>query len=166
MPLSYRNGKWYWGSKGGFDTKAQALAVARAAFASGYHEQTERETMNKQAIAQFAGTLLHSATVAHFMHLQTRSYAEHKALGEYYEGIPNLVDALVETIQGSYGIVNGYPDSFDNPVDTSAAEYFTDLKEFVTDMRIELPQESAIQNEVDTIENFINSTLYQLTFLR
>lgn len=166
MPISYRNGKWYWGSKGGFDTKAQALAVARAAHASGFKEEAEGETMNKQAIGTFVGTMLHSATIAHFMHLQTKSYSEHKALGAYYEGIIDLVDALAESIQGCYGIITEYPDSFDYPVDTSPMEYLADLKEFVSDMRVELPQESEIQNEVDNIANFINTTLYKLTYLR
>jgi hypothetical protein len=36
MPLRNVKGKWYWGSRGPFDTKAKALAVARAAYASGY----------------------------------------------------------------------------------------------------------------------------------
>ena len=36
MPLVKKQSGWFWGSKGPFDTKAQALSVARAAFASGY----------------------------------------------------------------------------------------------------------------------------------
>lgn len=45
MPLRNVKGKWYWGSKGPFDTKAKALAVARAAYASGYKgEQKNSET--------------------------------------------------------------------------------------------------------------------------
>jgi hypothetical protein len=36
MPLRNVKGQWYWGSKGPFDTKAKALAVARAAYAHGY----------------------------------------------------------------------------------------------------------------------------------
>ena len=38
MPLVKRQSGWFWGSKGPFDTKAQALSVARAAYASGYRE--------------------------------------------------------------------------------------------------------------------------------
>lgn len=38
MPLVKRQSGWFWGSKGPFDTKAKALAVARAAYASGYKE--------------------------------------------------------------------------------------------------------------------------------
>lgn len=44
MPLRNVKGKWYWGSKGPFDTKAKALAVARAAYAHGYKgEQKNNE---------------------------------------------------------------------------------------------------------------------------
>jgi hypothetical protein len=30
------------------------------------------------------------------------------ALGEYYEGILDLIDTVIETYQGQYGIVDGY----------------------------------------------------------
>lgn len=36
MPLVKRSNGWFWGSKGPFDSKAKALAVARAAYAHGY----------------------------------------------------------------------------------------------------------------------------------
>ena len=36
MPLVKRQNGWFWGSKGPFDSKAKALAVARAAYAGGY----------------------------------------------------------------------------------------------------------------------------------
>jgi len=36
MPLVKRQSGWFWGSKGPFDSRAKALAVARAAYASGY----------------------------------------------------------------------------------------------------------------------------------
>jgi len=39
MPLTKKQTGWYWGSQGPFDTKAKALQVARAAYASGYKEQ-------------------------------------------------------------------------------------------------------------------------------
>ena len=39
MPLVKKQSGWFWGSKGQFDTKAKALQVARAAYASGYKEQ-------------------------------------------------------------------------------------------------------------------------------
>lgn len=36
MPLVKKQSGWFWGSKGPFSTKAKALSVARAAYASGY----------------------------------------------------------------------------------------------------------------------------------
>ena len=36
MPLVKKQSGWFWGSKGPFNTKAKALSVARAAYASGY----------------------------------------------------------------------------------------------------------------------------------
>lgn len=36
MPLVKRQSGWFWGSKGPFDSRAKALAVARAAYANGY----------------------------------------------------------------------------------------------------------------------------------
>lgn len=36
MPVHKKNGKWYWGSKGPFDTKQKAQEVGRAAYAHGY----------------------------------------------------------------------------------------------------------------------------------
>ena len=41
MPLRNVNGKWFWGSKGPFTSKAKALSVARAAYAHGYKETNE-----------------------------------------------------------------------------------------------------------------------------
>jgi hypothetical protein len=41
MPLTKKQSGWYWGSQGPFDTKAKALAVARAAYASGYKAQSK-----------------------------------------------------------------------------------------------------------------------------
>jgi hypothetical protein len=40
MPLVKKQSGWYWGSQGPFDTKAKALAVSCAAYASGYKSQS------------------------------------------------------------------------------------------------------------------------------
>jgi hypothetical protein len=39
MPYRKTDQGWFWGSKGPFDSKAKAMQVARAAYASGYHEE-------------------------------------------------------------------------------------------------------------------------------
>ena len=47
MPLVKKQSGWFWGSKGPFDSKAKALAVARAAYASGYKEQAFTNNINE-----------------------------------------------------------------------------------------------------------------------
>src|SRR6056300_1477720 len=46
--------------------------------------------------------LLHSSQIK-LLHWQTKSYAEHKALDDLFNGIVNLQDELVEVIMGKYG---------------------------------------------------------------
>lgn len=167
MPLIHKPDGWYWGSKGAFATKAQALAVARAAHASGFKEESQE--MKPSIIAEFIGTLLHSATITHFMHLQATgegSYAKHIALGTYYDEIVDLVDTVAESIQGlTDEIIEPYPTSFAN-VQADALTYIKSIREYVKATRKELPQDSEIQNEIDAICTLLNSTAYKLSKLR
>lgn len=48
-------------------------------------------------------------TAAHLLHLQSRSYAQHKALEEFYEGLLELVDQYAEVYQGRAGLIASYP---------------------------------------------------------
>lgn len=125
--------------------------------------------MDKKAIAEFIATLLHSATVAHFKHLQVTgpgSYAAHKALAGYYEEIPGLVDTVAESIQGWFGeIITEYPTSFENN-SQQPLEYIESLKVYVEESRYYLPDASEIQNEIDAIATLLNSTAYKLRFLK
>ena len=40
MPITEKNGKWYWGEQGPYDTKEAAQRVAMAAYLSGYKKKT------------------------------------------------------------------------------------------------------------------------------
>ena len=111
-------------------------------------------------------TLLNSATVAHVLHLQTRSYAEHKALQGLYSDLPDLVDSVVEAWQGRNGAIMDYPQQVVNvAVEGTALEFVKYLKDIVDENRDGLGDESEIQNLVDGIAELIDSTLYKLTFL-
>lgn len=163
MPIQRKPDGWYWGSKGPFKSRAKAQQVATAAYASGYKKENQ---MEKYKVGEFIGTLLHSATIAHFMHLQTTSYAAHVALGTYYDEIVDLVDAVAESVQGCYGnIIRDYPNMFSN-AEIEPLAYMESLKNYVSESRQNLPQDSNIQNEIDNIATLIDSTLYKLRFLK
>jgi HD superfamily phosphodiesterase len=113
---------------------------------------------------QFVAVLLHSATATHFLHLQSRNYAEHVALAEYYDAIVELADKYAEAYQGCYNIISGYPSDFALAKD--AVQYLRKIKAFVDAIREDLPQDSALQNIVDEVVGQLASTLYKLRFLR
>ena len=118
-------------------------------------------------MGEFILTLLHAATNTHILHLRSRSFSEHSALGEFYQALPDLVDAVVESTQGRYGELIDYPVSYYPPRETGLEE-LQDLKDYVDQTRrgADIPQDSEIQNAIDEIASLINSTLYQLTFLK
>lgn len=108
-------------------------------------------------VATFLMFLLRSAPDAHLMHWETGSYAQHQALGEYYEGIVERVDDLAEAYMGRHEKLKfGAGD----PV-----QYLEKMQRFVEESREHLPQDSELQNLVDEIAQLIDSTLYKLRFL-
>jgi hypothetical protein len=117
---------------------------------------------NHKTAAEFVGVLLHSSTATHFLHLQTASYAAHKALGHYYENIIDLADKYAEAYQGHFGIIplNDYPDGF--KVQADAAKYANSLLTFVKGIRKDLPQETDLQNIIDEIVGEISALIYKL----
>ena len=116
-------------------------------------------------ISQFISTLFASRTQAHIFHLQTTSHAQHLALGDYYDGIVDATDALVELIQGRYGIVRGYTSPATFKEDDGTVAYFEALLKYVDVNRKNLPQDSNIQNQVEEVVDLVNRTLYKLKFL-
>jgi hypothetical protein len=117
-------------------------------------------------VSQYISTLLASRTQAHIFHLQSNSYAQHIALGEYYDGIIDATDALVELIQGRYDIIRGYTSPATFKEDNGTVSYFEALLKYVDLNRKSLPQDSNIQNQVDVVIDLVDSTLYKLKFLR
>lgn len=113
--------------------------------------------------ADFLLTLLHATTNTHLLHWTTKSYAEHQALGTFYEELPDLVDSLAEKIMGKYGATPTFKGGYYAQAANGKAE-LEELKEYVQIQRTKLPQDSEIQNEVDNIANLINQTLYLLRF--
>ena len=49
------------------------------------------------------GLLFQSRDAMHLTHLKTTSFAEHKALNAYYDGILDLTDSFIETYFGRNG---------------------------------------------------------------
>ena len=116
-------------------------------------------------MGEFILSLLHSATNTHILHWQTKSFAEHMALGEFYAAMPGLIDTLVEATQGVTGEIIEFPADYYPPAEDGLTELL-ELREFFIENRDVMPKDREIQNLLDGIGDQIDSTLYKLRFLK
>lgn len=117
-------------------------------------------------VNEYFGTLLQSVTETHKKHLMVDKYSDHKALNEFYDEMPKLVDALVEHYQGEHGKVENYKNMIEAE-DKDAKTYLEELLDFTKKGRDELfKDDSALSSDVDSIIGQIDSTLYQLRELK
>jgi len=114
----------------------------------------------------FVGLLFLARDVAHSVHLNTRSYAKHKALQGFYEGIVDLADDFAEAYQGRHGMIG--------PITLMSAKKTSNIVDFLKDQLEEIEKcryevcdkdETAIQNIIDEIVALYLKTLYKLQFL-
>ena len=117
---------------------------------------------------QLASLLLHSRTQVHSFHLGVKgigSHSAHVALGEYYSEIGEIIDGLVESYQGKFGLikfqaVNGLDTNCDIK---NIIGYFEKLCIALDKLRKdEKLQSSYLQNQIDNIEELLYSTKYKL----
>jgi hypothetical protein len=80
--------------------------------------------------AQLIGLLFLGRNVAHSVHLNTRSYSKHKALGHFYEDVTGVADAFAEAYQGRKGLIG--------PIAIPAAKKTTNIIEFLQDQLAEI----------------------------
>lgn len=101
----------------------------------------------------------------HLVHLNTTSYAEHKALGKFYDGWLDLADSFIETYSGRYSRIEGEL-KIEVASDYNAVDYLQKLRAFV---QIEAASiiaptlDSDLANILADMLGLINHTLYLLT---
>ena len=114
----------------------------------------------------FIGMLFLARDVTHSVHLNTRSYAKHKALQKFYENIIDLADGFAEAYQGRHGLIG--------PISLMSAKKTTNVVEFLQDQLDEIESgrydvckkdDTPLQNLIDGIIELYLSTLYKLRFL-
>jgi hypothetical protein len=118
-----------------------------------------------KTVQEFVSTLFAIEVNAHIAHLQTSSFAEHKALDGLYKDIVDLRDRFIESYQGEYGIIKGYK-SFSISEGTNPISYLEGLVEPFKSFRETLSDCGYLQQIIDDILELIYSTLYKLKFLK
>jgi DNA-binding ferritin-like protein len=117
---------------------------------------------------ELASLFFHSRTQAHVFHLGVTgpgSFAAHAALNVYYDEIVGIIDGLVESYQGKYGLITFQEvDGLDTNCDIkNIIKYFVKLIAGLDKLRTaEKLQDSWIQNQIDNVEELLYSTKYKL----
>ena len=119
---------------------------------------------NNSAINELICRVFTTRGTSHLAHWKTKCYAEHMALGDFYDDIIGSVDTIVEAYQGNFGLV-------DTSLDMCKVEK-TILAQLKADVNWIAMNRSDIAHKVDAIENLIDGlteiylkTIYKLTFL-
>jgi DNA-binding ferritin-like protein len=124
--------------------------------------------MSSSSEGEFCAYLMSSAVQVHIYHLRAKgpgSFAMHMALGSLYDGLPDLVDNLAESMQGKMGLLNyTYEASYDNS--GSPLSYIRGCLNYVKETRKVICQDTYVQNQIDGIEELFYSTIYKLENLQ
>lgn len=120
--------------------------------------------------AACATEMMNAAVSFHRLHLQVKgegSYAAHKALGAFYEGLHDKADTLIEGYQGVTEKLLTYTNMPIRTLDTTAdaVAYLRDLYNIVNKLQGMMPY-SEIVNNLDLVKDSINSAKYKLLFLK
>jgi hypothetical protein len=120
--------------------------------------------------AACATEMMNAAISFHRLHLKIKgdgSYAAHKALGNFYEGLHDFADTLVEGYQGATEKLLAYKDMSIRTLDdtSDAIAYLRDMYNSINKLQGMMPY-SEIVNNLDLVKDAINSAKYKLLFLK
>lgn len=113
-------------------------------------------------IEELFGTLQQSVVAGWRKHLRTAKYSKHMALNDFYEEMPDKVDALIEAWMG----VNGKKiKSYDNILQSknmNTLSYLKELRSVVKQGYALMNNEAELEAKLDDIVELIDSTLYKV----
>lgn len=113
-------------------------------------------------IEQLFGTLQQSVVSTWRKHLRTAKYAKHIALNEFYEDMPEKVDALIEAWMGVNGKkIKGYENILQS-ANMNTLTYLKELKKIAKQGYELMGGEKELEALLDDIVELIDSTLYKV----
>lgn len=114
-------------------------------------------------ITELIAKTFHSRSASHIAHWRTKNYARHVALNEFYDGVIEIVDDLVECYQGNFGII-------DDEIPELAPGYGQDIVQRLNEELVWIEaNRSGVSQGVTALENITDElialylkTLYKL----
>jgi len=128
-----------------------------------------KKTSKANSVPNLITELLDASSKIHVLHLIVRgnsSYAQHKALNELYDALPDLADGIAESWQGVTGEIPVYKFVAAPELKTvkDCLNYIDTLRDKISAVQ-DTVKYSEINNDLDTIKTALNSAYYKLKFL-
>jgi DNA-binding ferritin-like protein len=119
-------------------------------------------------IEELISRVFYARNLAHFAHWRAKgegSFAKHMALGEFYDGVIDAIDPLVEAYQGAYDLIGNIPAPTETPKDClkcleGDAEWIEKNHEKIC------KGNRAVANLIDTLTAVYLSAIYKLRNLK
>ena len=113
-------------------------------------------------IEELFGTLQMSVVSGWRKHLRSAKYGKHIALQEFYEEMPDKVDALIEAWMGANGKKVGNFTNILSSTNMNTLMYLKELKSVCKQGYPLMGEDEELKSLLDDIVNLINSTLYKV----
>jgi hypothetical protein len=116
-------------------------------------------------LEELVSRVFYTRNVAHWQHWRTKSYAQHKALGHFYDDIIPALDAIVEVHQGAYDLIGNIPVAQSAPADI--VKHLEDEAKWIESNHEAICHGNrAIANLIDTLSAVYLSAVYKLKNLK
>ena len=110
-----------------------------------------------------------SRNIAHLTHWKTSSYAEHIALGDFYDGVVDQLDSFIEKYQAAFGLITFKEDEEAEEKEEAKKDIIPLLQDdvkWISKNRSKIAREvPALENVLDELVGFYLQTIYKLKFL-
>lgn len=120
----------------------------------------------KGTIEHLLSQLLLARNVAHIHHWKVKSFAQHLALGDLYDGIGDFADELAEMYMGTFGDLEHVPADEQNTFnDRDPIDFVRQLAAFLEDQHDQVPGGFYV-NKFEELQALVSKVKYKLENLR
>jgi DNA-binding ferritin-like protein len=112
-------------------------------------------------IEQLVARVFTTRNLAHLAHWKTKSYAQHMALGSFYDALIEHIDSIVEAYQGAFDLIAAVP--LGAPPKPELIAHLTEEWKWIAKNREQISKgDTSLQNQLDSLVETYQTTLYKL----
>ncbi len=112
-------------------------------------------------ITQLVARVFATRNAVHLAHWKTKSYAEHMALGDFYDELIDRIDDVVEKYQGAFDLIGDV--KLKDASVSNIARHLSDEAEWIESNMTELSGGSAaVENLLQDLAGVYFKTVYKL----